>query len=74
MDSFWKICIKAVLKKFPESKKYEVMDSDIDTIGSIFEDEGGSWENLAKGSSSEWGTLRDACKKVLKLKVENEKR
>lgn len=73
MNSFWKTCVIAILRKFPRDT-YEFVDADVDAVGDIYERGGGSWEKLAKGSPEEWEALRKVCKRVLKSRVEeNEK-
>jgi len=72
MDSFWKTCVVAILRKFPKDQ-YEPVNKDIEEVGALFEKAGGSWEMLAKGSSGEWDVLRKICKRVLKSRIKNEK-
>lgn len=45
---------------------FEHSEEDLKTIASLFEAVGGSWTRMAEGGSSEWDTLRKACKVYVK--------
>jgi hypothetical protein len=71
MKRFWVKMIRENLKKLFSGSLSDLNRDDFDKIREVFERKGGSWVELAEGSTHQYRLIREACKAFLKVRRKN---